>query len=80
MQPQTGGSQVRFLTSLFTEMTTKNFRGNKENLAAKADVLTLSVSQFSEKCGKLDVSQLYRHPQSVTRIVLPFYLCGDPSR
>jgi hypothetical protein len=33
-----------------------------------------SVSQLTRKCGSLNISQPYRLPQTVTGIVLPFFL------
>jgi hypothetical protein len=57
------------------QMSIRNFPGSKWRMARKADNLTAICEPIVwRKCGSLDVSQHYGHPQLITGIALPIFI------
>jgi hypothetical protein len=50
------------------EMRIRNLHGGKGRPGLKADNLTAICERFSRKCGSIDVSENYGHPQSLEEI------------
>jgi hypothetical protein len=59
-------------TQPLTEMSTRDFPGDKGLPARKADNLTSICERIVQKCGSLYFPQHYGLPRPVTRIALPF--------
>jgi hypothetical protein len=59
-------------TQPLTEIITKNL-GVKINRSLRLTASSPSVSRFSSKHGRLDISQIYGTSRPVPRIALPFY-------
>jgi hypothetical protein len=67
-------------TQPLIEMSIRNLPGGTGRPACKSANLSASVSQFSRKCGNLDVSQSYGPPRPFIMIALPFSLFSDNPR
>jgi hypothetical protein len=60
-------------TQPVTDMSTRNFPGDKGGWKLRLTTLLASVHQMSRKCGSLNVPQAYRPLQPDTGIALLFY-------